>query len=266
MKRFIILAVLLAIFCQGCQDIYDFPEKDKYKKYPVIEALLTNNAEYQKIRVSFSTQFEDSLSCEPIADALVKIIDITGDTVIFQYSENGWYTNNKIIALPEKEYKLLVQIGPTVYQASSTMIPVNGLDSISYSYHNKKSENDSAYYPVLYAGISDPNNPKYYQLHLYKNHKLISEANNTLLSSDIATFSLNGVELPFDFAKGDTIDVELYSLTPEMYDYYTYIFSVLLFYNDNDLDYRTNPPIQFSPNALGYFQVSMLSHKRLIIK
>jgi hypothetical protein len=267
MKRFITIGLFLLIFCEGCEEIFDFPEKRIYEKYPVIEALFTDKLDHQRIRVSFSTQFEDSISCLPVEDALVKIADIDGDTAIFQHVGNGWYTSNEMVALPNKEYKLLVQIDTTLYQSTSVMETVNGLDSITYSYQQNSNSLDFSYHLKMYAGITDPDNPKYYQCHIYKNKELITKGNNMIMSSDYGTTSFNGVEISSGFSIGDTLDVELYSLTKEVFDYYVYIYSDLLFNNNNnDMDFRTNPPLQFSPQALGYFQISSVSSKTLIIK
>jgi hypothetical protein len=266
MRRFRAYSVFLLVLCIGCQKISDFPETGNNKKTLVIEAIITNQPDHQKVRVSYTTQFDDSQSSQPITSALVKISDTTGDTVSFQYSENGWYTSNGFVALPENNYTLLVQIDTTIYRATSMMLPMHGLDSLSYSFYRKANTPDSAYYLKIFAGITDPSNPKYCQLQIYKNHKLITSGSNTLLLSDISTLSLNGIELDQSFAKNDTLDVELYSLTREMFYYYIYVFNIILYNSNYDLEFKTNPPIQFSPKALGYFQVSALSVKSIIIR
>ena len=265
MRIFLAYSIFLLIFCTGCQDVFDFPETGKYKKIPVIEAIITNQSGHQRVRVNYAVQFDDSVSSEPITGALVKIIDVAGDTVRFRYSENGWYITNSFVALPENTYSLLVQIDTVVYHASSMMVPMHGLDSLSYTFYKKVNTSDSAYYLKGFAGTTDPDNPKYYQIQIYKNHKLCTTGSNTVLFTDIATLSLNGVELNQGFAKNDTLDVELYSLTKEMFYYYAYIFNNILYNGNFDLDFKTNPPIQFNPKALGYFQVSALSRKSIVM-
>jgi hypothetical protein len=266
MSRSLPYAILILLLCLGCEKIFNFSDTGKYKQNVVIEAIITSQSDDSKVRVSYAVEFNDSVSAEPISDATVKLVDVSGDTTSFRYLEDGWYTCDGFAALPEVNYTLLVQASTTIYHSTSTMVQVHGLDSLSYSFHRKVNATDSAYYIKLFAGTTDPDNPKYYQIQVFKNHQLITTGNNTLLLSDMATLSLNGVEPDIGFAKNDTVDVELYSLTEDMFYYYAYIFNTILFNSNYDLEFKTNPPIQFSPKALGYFQLSDLSWKSIIIR
>jgi hypothetical protein len=263
MHRWLVYSVLIILI--GCQDVVDFSENGKYKKALVIEAFITNQPDHQRVRVSYTAPFGDSVGIA-VTDATVKIADTKGDTMQFQYTENGWYTNDVFVALPENNYTLLVRKDAVEYYASSIMIPMHGLDSLSYTFYKKANTTDSAYYLKIFAGPKDPDNPKYYQIQIYRNHKLFTSGNTVMLISDKAIQTLNGIELDQAFAKNDTLDVELYSLSRKMLDYYVYIFNDLLYNSNLDLDFKTNPPIQFIPNALGYFQVSALSRKSIIIR
>jgi hypothetical protein len=266
MPRSFVYTILVLMLFEGCEMIFDFPDNAKYKKNVVIEAIITNQPDHSRVRVVYAVEFNDSLSAELISDASVKLVDAGGDTTSFRYTEDGWYTVDGFSALPGINYALLVRTGTTTYRSTAAMERVHGLDSLSYSFHRKANSIDSAYYIKLYAGTTDPDDPKYYLVHIYKNRHLITTGNNTLLISDLSTLSLDGVEPDIDFARNDTVDVELYSLTEDMFYYYTYIFNTILFNNNYNLEFKTNPPIQFNPKALGYFQLSDLSRKSLILR
>jgi hypothetical protein len=266
MFRTVAYAFSVILLCTACEKIFDFPGNGKYKKNVVIEALISNQPYHSKVRVSYATEFNDSVSAEPISDASVKLVSTSGDTADFLYTADGWYTGGGFAAIPEVSYTLLVGTDTTLYRSTSTMIRVHGLDSLSYSFYRKINTTDSAYYLKLYAGPTDPDTPRYYQIQIYKNNQLITTGKETLLVSDFGTSSLDGFELNIGFARYDTLDVELYSLTEDMFYYYLYIFNSILFNTNYDLEYKTNPPICFTPKALGYFQLSDLSRKRIIIR
>jgi hypothetical protein len=262
----LVIILLLMMLNMGCEDLAKLPEGGKYKCVPVIEAVITDQLNYQSIRVSYSTQLDDSISSTPISNANVQIISETEDTVSFNYTENGYYTSSNFIASPGKKYTLLVQIDTVLYRAASTMESMNGLDSVTYFHDKKYGMSDSAYYLKIFAGQTDPENIKYYRIQIYKNNKLFTTGNNSMLFNDKATLSLNGIELDKGFAKTDTLDIELYSLTKEMFYYHVYILNNVLSNANFNLDFKTNPTNQFNPKALGYFQVSSLGRKRIIIR
>ena len=263
MHRVIIYALLLIIVSTGCEDIYDFPQKSGYRKNPVIEAIITNQLGQQKIRVSYAASLNDSVLSIPVPDAKVKIIDEAGDTVNFPYAENGWYTRDDFKANPTLNYTLFVQIDTTIYRATSKMVMMHGLDSVSYSYHKKVNATDFAYFPKIYAGPTDPETQRYYQIQIVKNHQ--TAVTDRLLLTDVSTYSLNGIELGLVYAKYDTLDISLYSLTKEMFDYHYYVLDKLLNNGGFDLNFKNNPPVQFVPKALGYFQLSEISSKSIVI-
>lgn len=258
--------LLLVIITVACQDLAELPERGNYERIPVIEAVITDQLNYQRVRVSYSTQLNDSLSSIPVSDAQVKIVTEHGDTVSFKYTGNGYYINNDFISSSGELYELQVQINTIVYRATSMMVPVNGLDSVTYSHGKKHNNRDSAYYLKFFAGETDREIVKYYKIQIYKNGRLVTTGSNTVLFSDKSTSSLNGIELDHGFARADTLDIELYSLSKEVFYYYVYAFNNILYNANFDLDFKTNPAIQFSPKALGYFQVSSLSRKRVIIR
>jgi len=263
-KVFIYLSLI--ILCIACEDVYDFPGKGNYQKIPVIEAIITGQPGYQKVRVSYATQLDDSILSLPITNALVMVTNGTGDTMNFSYTQNGWYTRDDFVAKPQNNYTLLVQIDSALYRSTSSMVSMHGLDSVTYSFHKKTNASDSAYFLKIYAGTTDPNDQKYYQIQIYKNHQLVTTGEDILLLSDIGTFSLNGVELSLPFAKNDTLDVGLYSLTKEMFNYHLYVINSLVNNSNYVLDFKNNPSTQFAPEALGYFQVSQISNKSIVIR
>ena len=61
MKSEPILILLLCFLLIACEDLVRFPDQDSHPEIPVIEAVLTDYAEVQKVRVTYSVDLNDSL-------------------------------------------------------------------------------------------------------------------------------------------------------------------------------------------------------------
>lgn len=266
MIRKICTYLFLFLFSTGCEKTYDFLNNSENMKIPVIEAIITGLPEYQIVRLSYSVAFDDSASSTPVENANVRIATENGDTIQFGHTENGYYTCNNLLIEPEKYYSLLVKIAGITYTASSIVQPVHGLDSVTYSFYKKNEGEDPAYFLKLFAGNNNTEQARYLQLHLYKNNQLLTNGIDVILISDLATPMFNGIELDNPFAKNDTVDIELYSLTEDMFSYYLYIYDNILLNVNYNLEFKTNPPAQYTPKALGYFQLSEVVKKRIIIQ
>jgi hypothetical protein len=261
----LIHVIILLTIITGCESIVDFPEVPQTSEYPVIEAILTDQNEVQKVRVSCTTSLEDSVSSHPVSDAKVYVCSDTGDTAVYHYTDNGWYASAPYQAMPGKTYKLTVNINKVDFSATGSLIAMNGIDSL-YTKRLPKENKDSAYFVLVDGGPVNPNDTKYYQIDVYRNDSLLTDGINLAVFNDKYLTALRGINLPFAFAQNDTVDMVLYSISENMFNYYeslsVNIFS-LSFVNSG---YRTNPPQMFSKFTGGYFQVSAVDKKRMIIR
>lgn len=262
----IISAVTTAflILITGCEEITDFPGMSESEVRPVVEAVLTSKPEVQQVRVSYSTSLNDSLSSTAFEDAVVKIYTDQGDTVIYEYAGDGLYKSKPFCALEGKKYTLEVIMGNLVTRSISEIVPVKNIDSLYYKIY-QKTKKDTLFHVFINAGQVDPAQVKYYLVQLYKNDTLVTTGNQIWSFHDKYMMNLNDIELPENLRRGDTVDLELQTITKSMYDYY-YLFSHNIFSEGlTDQNYRTNPPEMFDKNVLGYFQVSAVSRKRIVI-
>ena len=262
--KLINLIVLFTIIT-GCESIVDFPKAPKANEYPVIEALLTNRDEVQKVRVSYTTSLEDSVSSRVVDNAMVFVCSDAGDTSVYHYTENGWYASAPYYANTGKIYTLNVNIGNVSYKATGSLISMNGIDSV-YTRRLEVVGKDSAYFAFINAGVVDPSVPRYYQIDAYKNDSLLTGGINIAVFYDKYLTSLIGINLPFAFSQKDTVDLQLYSLSQTMFNYYQSLSINIFSLSFVNSGYRSNPPAMFSPFALGYFQVSAVDRKQIIIR
>ena len=264
MRRSVIIIALL-LFMAGCESVVDFPEIPNAGQYPVIEAMLTNQVEIQKIRVSYSTSLNDSLSNLPITNARVFVSSDAGDTVVYEYTNDGWYASKPFGAQLGKNYSLSVTIDSINYQASGSLMPMNGIDSL-YIKHLPYSKKDSAYYVFLNTGFVDPAVTRYYQVNIYENDSLLTRDKQLAFFSDKFLSESASLKIPYEFLENDTVKIELLSLSKEMYTYYNTLNTNILNEGLVDIGYQTNPPCMFNKSALGYFQISQKDEKTIVIR
>lgn len=253
------------IILVGCETVLEFPAEPETDPVPVIEAIITDNFEVQKVRVTWSASLNDSSSAIEIPDADVCVFSAAMDTIHFTYYTNGWFFSDSCRAKDGETYTLQIKIDTLTIRSTATLIPMHGIDTLKCRYYKKSNDHDSLYYIYLDAGKTDSFNIKYYQLELTRNGKPVTRGSEIWLMNDQYLTTLNDIELPAEFQAGDTIDVTLYSLSKTMFDYYYTLVNDVYNFNLANIGYKTNPPIMFDRRAMGYFQLSAVSSKRIIV-
>lgn len=248
-------------FVWSCEQVSDLPDSGQNVEMPVIEATITNKNEVQRVKISYTSSLNSNMS-RPVENALVRVWTNAGDTFIFLHQDSGEYQSESFAVEFGKIYTLTVETPDFKAVAVSEAMPVNPIDSLYCRLKNIKS---SSYHVFLNAGTVDPVTVRYYLIQAYKQGKLLTKGDEIWLIEDKFLDDLNNLELLYDFHAGDTLDFELQSLTKPLFNYYTFLQNLFL---NNQLfshNYRLNPPVLFTGNVLGYFQVSMVSRKRIII-
>lgn len=263
-----ILLFLAAILtgCYACERIIDFPESAGGENLPVIEAVLVDKPEVQKVRVTYSTALSDSNACRMAEDARVRVISDAGDTVIYTYDSDGWYFSPVFAATTGVVYTLEVSTGGVTYRSSASVIAMNGIDSLYIKYQEAWGGEPAGYYVFMNAGPANPDDIHYYQINFSLNDTLKTSGSELWLFRDLYAEKIDNLKLPVPLSKNDSVAVELLSLSAGMYDYYYKLAYEVLNLNLSNISYRTNLPSLFEPGALGYFQVSAVSRKTIVVE
>lgn len=247
----------------ACEEISDFPESGNDIKIPVVEAILTSNSGTHEVNISYTTFLNDTVSSRSVENASVKVWTDSGDTIVFLHMKNGIYKSKPFAVEAEKQYTLHVETPDFKVTSISKPEPVKIIDSLYYRLENSK---DSTYHVYLNAGSIDPQNTRYYLIQAFRNNKLVTKGDEIWIFEDKYLDNLNNIEMFHNFKYGDTLDIELQSLTKPVYDYYSALLNILVYNQLSSQNYITNPPKLFKENVLGYFQVSMVSRRRIIVK
>lgn len=261
--RYII--ILAAFALASCETLVDFPGNGDHETLPVIEATLTDQLTVQSVRVSRSVSLTDTVSSKPIENATVYIKSSIGDSIPFRHDTNGWYRSPASRAYSGVSYKLNVIIDGVNYKSEGQVVAMNGIDSLYSKYLPKSIAHEAGYYVYVNGGMVDPVNIRYYLFDLYKNGEQLTKGSDILLFYDRYMAEFTGIQMPYAFAKSDTVKVALLSLSKPMFDYYYLLGNEMFSINFANFGYSANPPVMFSPRALGYFQVSAVSAKTIII-
>ncbi len=256
---------LVAVLFTGCENLIGFPDIPDHQPVPVIEAILTNEPVVQKVKVSYSVSLSDSNSCRPVEDALVRVISDAGDTLEYFHQTAGWYHSAVFAAAPGIVYRLEVVIGGEAYRSTGEVIEMNGIDSLYYRYEDESAFGDAGYYVYMNAG-EVMRDTRYYSINASRNDTLKTIGGEIWIFSDDLVESINNVKLPLSFAAKDSVTIELLSLSKAMYDYYYKLAYEVLYLDLSNISYRTNLPVLFQPAALGYFQVSAVSRRSMVVK
>lgn len=261
---FIGIALMTVLFT-GCENLIGFPDIPNHQPVPVIEAILTNEPAVQKVKVSYSVPLSDSNSCRPVENALVRVISDDGDTLEYVYQSAGWYYSAVYAAKPAVRYTLEVFIDGTAYKSSGEVIEMNGIDSLYCRYEQESAIWDAGYYVYMNAG-GVMEDTRYYLINASCNDTLKTIGSEIWTFGDDLVKNINNIKLPLSFEENDSVTIELQSISKTIYDYYYKLAYEVLNLDLSNISYRTNLPQLFQPTALGYFQVSAVSRRSIIMK
>lgn len=133
MKNLYILSLIILLFTvTSCEEVIDL-DLDESEPRLVIDASMLwyigtpgNN---QQIKLSETIGFYEE-GIEPVIDAEVIINTGNGEEFIFAHQENGIYQNSNFIPEFDENYTLEISYNDELYTATSSFVPVAGIDYI----------------------------------------------------------------------------------------------------------------------------------------
>jgi hypothetical protein len=232
----------------------------------VIEGLITNEAPPYTILVSKTIPYNDSLKVHPVSDA--KVYLVTDDTEEeLNLSDSGTYQSELIQGMVNTTYTMRVIYKDVVYEATSVMPEVSPIDSV----HVTEAEGDDSEIKIcnlsLYLG-KKTNKEKYYYVEISVNGLIINTFTTLqtyLVFSDYYMEDDRNYTIPYDFVNGSNIHIRLYSITSEIFEYYSALNSRFYNYYDFIHLFPENPPTNISNGALGYFQASAVVERNITL-
>lgn len=264
MKNLLAISIISLLFF-SCQEEV-FLELKNFQKTPVIEAIWTDDIGLNQVEVFYSRDYYSEETYELVNHAEVFILNLnTDERISFLYHEKSerYLPLNNAKGKFGELYELHVVFDGEEYISKGELLEPPVLDSLTYTFREKRIFREEGYYLRLYGSIPFTENNNY-RIRIIKNDTLLNRPSDYLLFDDSFGTSIldRGFELNgFAFNKGDNVSLELFRLNQDAYNYLSQLVNLL--FNDGGL---FSPPPQnpvsniFSQDrkneVLGYFLVS----------
>jgi len=271
MKNILSVSVILlaALLFTSCEKVVDI-DLETSKSKPVIEGLVANRPGMSYVKISMSGSYFKVNEPSPVSGASVEVTDDDGNEIIFTELTPGYYVPSAAFAgKAGQNYSLKVMISRKTYLARSFMREVTEIETITTKFfedNNQEGKEEGYYAYVSFTEL--PGEGDSYRIDIYANGRNLTE-----LPGDIFYFNDRFVdgghavewEFVHTLAKGDSITMNMHSLTREGYEFYDAIYQIA---NAGGL-FGKNPaniPTNIQGDAFGYFGASAISTKSIIVE
>lgn len=277
----ILSLVFAVLFSWSCQEIIDL-DLGQSETQLVIEGKIVDLNTIQKIRVSKSLNYYDTGRMEPVSSADISLLDGNNNLLSdFAYNpQDSLYQTTDSLSLEiGSEYKVQILVNEELFEAKGRILENPTLDSI---YYLSDQQMEDLGLPVFGEGyfmfVNGRLNNKgieYFKLDITVNDTLRNSRgalSNSVLTSEFFGKEFQALPVPGTFDEEDTVDLELYTLNEDVYQYY-FEFINLLF---NDGGVFSPPPVNPTSNIknltnsenepLGFIQFSSVQRRRLVIE
>lgn len=255
----IILYFLPILLLSSCVNLDNELAFERYVTNIVIEGLVIDSQGKSFVKLSLTSPYADSVSINHINNAAVNIIEDDSINYTFNLASDGYYTNSSFIGKVNSMYSLIISYQETEYIAKSKLLPVCSIDSLVPKVISNESQKSPEYEVNVYAKRSSEEFTSYYIVRIYKNGILFNNYPDLLIVSDAYLESFNDLTLPKTFTTADTVKVEIYSISEQLYDYYDEMMGLVNGSLNTVYFSPKNPKTNISNGALGIFQTSSVS-------
>jgi hypothetical protein len=228
MKKILYPILILLIAVTACTEPFDTELDSGYTRL-VVQGSISNELKAHQVILTKSADYFSNTPAPKVTGAIVSISD--GEN-IYDLTEisDGLYETNPITGVPGKTYTLSINTEGDDYEASCYLNFCPPIDSIHFGYYDLSDYDiiDSSASVLLNA--QEPETPdNYYMWNVYRNGVLETDTLNDYIFADDEFINGNYmVDIEVGWMRkaevGDTIDLEMLSITEE---YYNYLYQVL---------------------------------------
>ena len=234
------------ILLWSCEDVIqvELPSSDPVV---VIDAWVNNKPETQRIKVLKTIAYFENTFLPGLNGATVQVEDLT-DQVMYDFqagTEEGAYEWEPTPSQPTfgkigNAYKLIVELGGSVYESFSVMGRVPEIDSIAYRFEEGNSFFPDSYFAQFYAFDPQGEGDTYW-IKAWKNGQFLNKPSEINISYDAGGSPgaiIDGITFispirdginPFDqdeddnfispYSPGDSVYVEIHSINNDTYTF-----------------------------------------------
>lgn len=275
-----IIALVGILLFNSCEETITL-DLDQVEEKVIIDGLITTDNTNHYVKISRSAGFYEDGDTEKVRNAVVTISSNNGSTYNFVHnpsnldSLNGYYYS----ATPFSgeigaTYNLSVQLDGELYEATDQIMPIGSIDSLTYELSEDANNGDfeldvpGPYYAVFFNAMEPQETVDYYLFKFYRNGKRVLEFGTDVYYSDdeLLGEEVDNLEIASYYALGDSVTVEMMSLSREGFIYFQDLSAVLN--NDGGMfgPIPANPRTNLTNGALGFFQASAVDRSSVVIK
>ncbi|AFM06048.1 hypothetical protein Fleli_3736 [Bernardetia litoralis DSM 6794] len=260
-KAFILLFLLVSF--SSCEEIIDLPLKGADSPALIVEAEIVDKEGSSFVRLGETLDYYEPIEEPKASGAIISVTDQNGVKMDFLESdEAGLYLpqDSDYKGVIGNTYTLAIEYKGNSFTSESTIFPVTGIDSLQIRFVPESRFQDEGYYLYFYG--KEPQDTKdYYFWRNYKNDTLnYEDVGDLVFATDQGIGeNIDGLQFPFVYDAGDTVRLEMYSISEEAYNFYDDLTAVV--FNDGGL--FSPPPVNprtniegTTTNVLGVFMTS----------
>lgn len=260
MKLNIVLLLSVLLTFISCQKEIDIDLNDSSPKV-VIEANYNATDSVVTVLVSKTGSYFDEYSTTYINDAVVTIRQDNGADVAIPFISDGKYELGNYIPAYGSTYTVTVSYDGTSYTADCKLMPTMELLPATIEYQEASIFTDEGYW-ITYRFQDFPGKGNCYKIIPTYGGVTYNRFGEFMTGEDKLTDG-NLIERPMieTFQLGDTVYLELQSISQKVYDYYSQL-------ADNTSGFTAaagNPDYLWSNGALGYFSAYSYSSQEVIV-
>lgn len=238
----------------SCQKVIDIhPATGEVKV--IIQGYLYNDS-IAHVVVTKSTDYLSTTTPPSISNAVVTLSDDNGNSEILTWNASRQRFESVMKGVIDDTYTLTVDLEGKSYSATSTLLYLDPVDSITVVKEEESSFRQEGYYMKLYGTIPT-NIDKYYLFKGYSNDSSLNGPNDINYADNLLVSGrLDGIDMGYKCDSLETAKLEIYSLTLPAEKFYA---AAQLQLNNDGGFFSTPPanvPSMFNNGAIGLFQCS----------
>jgi hypothetical protein len=248
------------IIFSGCEKVIDL-KLDNSEPLLVIEGSVSNQLEYQIVRISKTIPFGEKNRFNPVSGAKVTLSSSDGKGLSYTEVSPGIYQGDPFRGISGVKYTLNVLADGKTYTASSIVPQPVKLDSLTLKQFSFFGDTNT----FIAANYTDPPSVQNQYRYIVK---VKSKVEHEAVTEDRFNDGNSVVEVIFyeldDLKKGDRVDVEMQCIDRKVFKY---------FFALNQIGGSDGPPVapanpvsNFSNGALGIFNAHTSTKRSLVIK
>lgn len=253
----------------SCEQVIDLPLSNDENAKIVINGLVSDLPGPYYVDISKSRNFFSNEGPDMVTGAIVLITENGALVDTLVEVRPGVYETQKIVGEPGSSYLLEVWVNGEYYNAQETMpsnVPLSGVrfDPLDIEDEEELCDDDGdcrPLYDILLSAKEPQDEVNYYLWRYYENGVLVVDPDEIIYADDQFVSGSDIVDLPLYIyvREGDTIRMEMLSLTKEHWEYWWGVDEQINFAGGPSGSPPDNVSTNLSNNALGYFGVSAIS-------